>query len=241
LGILNTSIPFVLSHGSFLTARGLDLLRSCNQYISITPESEQHYGHNDPHSHVAQDQGALGVDTHFTFSTDIITQARLWLQRVRVELYSRVLRDWHVPYNNPMSVAQAFHMATRAGGLALRRPDIGVVAAGAVADLLVFDGTAPSLLGWRDPVAAVILHASVGDIEGVMANGVWVKRNGSLVVDGYDGVRARFLDAAHRVQETWRNIAYPALPDNMFSYPYGKTLQVDTERGSGDGYGQTYV
>jgi hypothetical protein len=114
---------------------------------------------------------SLGVDTHLAFSADILTQARNWLQKVLQDLYGRVLRDWRVPYNNPMSVVQAFHLATRAGGLALRRPDIGVIASGAKADLLVFDGTSLSMLGWVDPVAAITLHASVGDIESVTVSG----------------------------------------------------------------------
>lgn len=243
MNILNSSIPIVLAHASFLTARGFELLRACNQYISITPESEEHFGHNHPHSHVAMDQASLGVDTHFAFSADILTQARVWLQKVRQDLYGRVLRDWRVPYNSPMSVVQAFHLATRAGGLALRRPDIGVIAVGAKADILVFDGMSPSMLGWVDPVAAIILHASVGDIESVMVNGQWVKRNGTLTVPDYDSVRTRFLAAAARVQGHWKDI--PIVPANegsfQFDFDYGKTLQVDTLRGSGDGYGQNYV
>ena len=39
-GILNTSIPIVVSHGSFFDAADAQLLRSSNQYLSITPESE---------------------------------------------------------------------------------------------------------------------------------------------------------------------------------------------------------
>ena len=150
------SIPVVFSHASFLTYRGASLLRSTNQHISITPESEMHYGHTHPHSHLIQDQAALGVDTHFTFSTDILTQARLWLQSTRRRLFAQVLDHWHVPTQTPMTANQAFLLATRNGGLALRRPDLGVIAEGAKADLVIWDGESPALLGWVDPVAAVI-------------------------------------------------------------------------------------
>ncbi|KAK0714185.1 hypothetical protein B0T26DRAFT_813813 [Lasiosphaeria miniovina] len=79
LGYLDTSIPFIFSHASFLTATatGATLLRQTNQFVSITPESEMHYGHTHPYSH----QAALGVDTHFTFSADIVTQARYGYKR----------------------------------------------------------------------------------------------------------------------------------------------------------------
>ncbi|SPO06591.1 uncharacterized protein DNG_09281 [Cephalotrichum gorgonifer] len=53
-----------------------------------------------------------------------------------------------------MSVNQAFLLATRSGAQALRRPDLGVLKVGATADIVVFDGTATNLIGWRDPVAA---------------------------------------------------------------------------------------
>ena len=130
-----------------------------------------HYGHTNPHSHLIQDQCALGVDTHFTFSTDILTQARIWLQSARCRMYNSVLDTWRIPRNNPMSVNQAFLLATRHGALALRRPDLGVLATGAKADLVVWNGRSPSLLGWTDPVAAIILHANVGDIDHVLVDG----------------------------------------------------------------------
>src|SRR2546430_622971 len=41
---LNISTPIVFSHANFLTTRGASLLRSTNQYVSTTPESESHFG-----------------------------------------------------------------------------------------------------------------------------------------------------------------------------------------------------
>lgn len=78
-GILDGDTPIVISHASFLTAEGAQLLRSTNQYISITPESEMHYGHGQPTGHLIQDQASIGVDTHFTYSTDILTQVSILL------------------------------------------------------------------------------------------------------------------------------------------------------------------
>lgn len=140
------------------------------------------------------DQSSLGIDTHFTYSADIVGQTRMWLQEVRLRLYAQVLDCWDIPPNNPMSVEQAFLLATRAGGLALRRPDIGVLVEGAKADLVVFDGTSPNMLGWVNPVAAVILHSNPGDVEHVLVNGEFRKRDFKLVVPGnLAEIQQRFL------------------------------------------------
>ncbi len=241
-GILNGSTPIVISHASFLTAKGAQLLRSTNQYISITPESEMHYGHGQPTGHLIQDQASIGVDTHFTYSTDILTQTRLWMQTARSRFYAMVSENWELPANNPMSVAQAFRMATRSGGLALRRPDLGVIAAGAKADLVVWDGRSPALLGWTDPVAAVILHASVGDIDHVIVDGVFKKRDGKLTVEDYTGIQDRFLESAKRVQEIMKSKPLPVIEGSFQSgYDYSRVRESDVLPGSGNGYGPSYV
>ncbi|KAF5567491.1 amidohydrolase family [Fusarium napiforme] len=230
--LLNTSIPVVFSHGSFLTATGANLLRQTNQYLSITPESEMHYGHTHPHSYYIQDQAALGVDTHFTYSTDILTQARIWLQSVRYFFFDKVLSGWEVPKNNPMSVVQAFSLATRAGGLALRRPELGVIREGAKADLIVWNAVeSPSLLGWTDPIAAIMLHASVGDILHVMVNGDFVKRDGKLAIANYSTIRRSFLESARRIKKIYQDFDYPSL----------EGLQILREPGADHSFGCTLL
>jgi cytosine/adenosine deaminase-related metal-dependent hydrolase len=238
LGILNTSIPVVISHGSLLPPVEAQLLRSTNQYISVTPESEMHYGHTHEESYYMMDQASLGVDTHFTFSTDILTQARIWLQKVRYHFYNKVVQGWRVPSDTPMTAAQAFHLATRAGGLALRRPDLGVIEEGAKADLVVWDAAgSPALLGWRDPVAAVLLHASVGDILHVTVDGKFVKRDGRLTAPGYADVRKRFQKSAHSLQDAFLAMPYPALEGKFLDgFDYAEPRKVDSQRGDGLGY-----
>ncbi|KAF2870090.1 amidohydrolase [Massariosphaeria phaeospora] len=241
-GILNTSTAVVLGHATFITPYSASLLRATNQHISITPESEMHYGMLHPTAHLIADQASIGTDTPFAFSTDVLTQTRLWLQSTRQTMYSNSLDRWQIPNSNPVSVAQAFLLATRNGGLALGRKDLGVITKGAKADLLVWDGRSPSLLGWADPIAAVILHASIGDIDHVLVDGGFVKRDKKLLSGGYDDDVARFLDAARRIQQKLRET--PLVPQvGMYvgGFPYGEQYQVDVQRGEGNGYGPSYV
>ncbi|KAI1848135.1 hypothetical protein JX265_005868 [Neoarthrinium moseri] len=242
VGILNSSIPIVISHASFLDARGAALLRSTNKHISITPESEMHYGHLHPTSHLILDQASLGVDTHFTFSTDILTQARLYLQSVRYRVYENTIDRWQLPAQSPMSVNQAFLLATRNGGLALGREDLGIIAPGAKADIVVWDGRSPAMLGWADPVAAIILHASVGDIKHVLVDGEFKKRDGELTIDNYAELQDRFLASAERIQRILRETPLPSQEGSFLTgTPYGYVLQVDARRGDGTGYGPNFV
>lgn len=241
LGYLDISIPIVFSHGSYLTVEDARLLRSTNQHLSITPESEMHYGQDHVNSYMIQDQASLGVDTHFTYSNDIVTQARIWLQSVRLLLYKEVLAKWQIPRNNPMSVNQAFLLATRSGGLALRRPDIGILAVGAKADIVVFNGDSPNMLGWVDPVAAVMLHSNVGDVQHVMVDGKFVKRDFKLTVAGnYTAVQQKFLSSAKRIQGVWETMPLPVLEGEFqlgSKIYYGDAETVDVIRdNSSTGY-----
>lgn len=207
-GFLDANIPVIFAHGSWMSATDMSLLRKTNQFISITPESEMHYGHDHPFSHLFLDHASLGVDTHCSFSTDIVGQARLFLQTTRQRVYGKSLRDYKVQTNTPMTVEQAFLLATRNGGRALRRDDIGVIRVGAKADIVVFDGTSPNMLGWRDPVAAIILHSNVADVKHVLVDGKFLKRDGKIVHGDWEAVRQRFIKSVDRIQELWEQMEF---------------------------------
>ncbi|KAL0260943.1 hypothetical protein SLS55_004635 [Diplodia seriata] len=237
LSFLNTTFPIIFSHASYITPADVSLLRSHNHYISTTPESEMHYGHDHADGALAQDQAALGVDTHFTYSTDIIGQARMWLQSARLQFFRATLQQWRIPSKSPMSVDQAFLLATRAGGQALWRDDVGVLTVGAKADVVVFDGDSPNMLGWVDPVAAVILHSHVGDVRHVLVGGEWRKRDGELVVENRAEVEKRFLESARRIQKVWLETELPVLEgEYQNGVEYGETYRMDVVRGDGTGY-----
>lgn len=145
-----------------------------------------------------------------------------------------------------MSVNQAFLLATRNGGLALRRPDLGVITEGAKADLVIWDGESPALLGWRDPVAAVILHANVGDIEHVLVDGKFVKRDGKLVAPSYPDIKRRFLESSRNLQEKFISERPGREPEEgeLFGGTGGElmeVIQVDSQRGEGTGYGDNWL
>lgn len=137
-----------------------------------------------------------------------------------------------------MSVDQAFHLITRAGALALRRPDLGVIKIGARADLNVFKTDSPNMVGWSDPVAAIILHSDIGDLVHVLVDGQFVKRDGKLVYGDYEGVQRDLTASARKIQQIWANTDWTYLSGslNAQSAPYGDAEVIDTQRGDGIGY-----
>lgn len=215
-------LPVIYSHAGYLTDEEAQTLRDHDHYISITPESEFHHGHGQKTGRLISDHASLGCDGNWTYSGDILGQARLWLQTVRHTNYLRTLEKGVLPNRNPMTVEQGFLLATRQGGRALRRDDIGVLKVGAKADIVVWNGESPNLLGWRDPIAAVLLHANVGDVEHVLVDGQWKKRDFKLVLSGnlgWDEVKTKFLDAAKRIQD--QLTTPPEVPKNWFGKDLG--------------------
>ncbi|CAH0041731.1 unnamed protein product [Clonostachys rhizophaga] len=180
----NSKIPFVLSHASFDIFDETRLMRK-KDVIQL-------------------DQTALGVDNPWSCAADMPGQARLYLHRVREQFFNQVTHNRRLPSTTPMTVEQAFHLMTRSGGLAFRRDDIGVLRVGAKADLLVINGDSYNMLGWSDPIAAIVMHSHPSDIEAVMVGGKWRKRHGKLTpLDGatsIDQIKARFLESARKLQ-----------------------------------------
>lgn len=228
-GLLDSPTPVIFSHGGFVTENDIAVLRETNHFLSITAESEMHFGHGHTTSKLVQDQASLGIDSSWAFGGDLITQARLWLQSCRHEYFNKTLEAGLIPQNTPMTVLQAFLLATRHGGLALRRNDIGVLNVGSKADVVIFNGDSPNMIGWEDPVAAVVLHANVGDIEHVIVDGQFRKRDGKLVLktDNWENISARFKETAARIKKPSMNP--PPLPAKFFGKAdFGKVETIDT-------------
>ncbi|RKK19295.1 hypothetical protein BFJ68_g1385 [Fusarium oxysporum] len=242
LGLLNLTTPVIFSHATSLSPDDATLLRELNHHIAIAPESEMHFGHGFPHSHNIMDQAGLAIDAGWAWSADLISQARIWLQSVRAKHFQKALDDWKAPANSPVSVNQAFLLATLGGARALRRPDLGVIAVGAKADIVVFDATSRNFLGWTDPVAAVILHSHAGHVEHVMVGGTFRKRDFKLVMPSntsraLEDATERFLESAQRLQAQF--MADPPIivqGEHKPGVPYIQLEHVDALAGNATGY-----
>ncbi|KAL1795572.1 hypothetical protein ACET3X_005796 [Alternaria dauci] len=216
-GILNSAIPVLITHGTFIDDEDIALLREHDQYVIITPESEMQHGHGHTQQHTFLDQTSLGVDNNIFFGTSMQQQGRLWLQTVRKTMWQEAHALGRARNTTGMEVSQAFHLITRSGGLALKRPDLGVIKVGAMADLTVWSGESASLLGWTDPIAAIVLHSQGSDAQHVLVDGEWRKYDGKLLStrngQTWETVKREFLMRAKRVQALWPTLPRPYLPE----------------------------
>jgi 5-methylthioadenosine/S-adenosylhomocysteine deaminase len=97
-----------------------------------------------------------------------------------------------------------FTAATTEGADALGRPDLGRIAVGARADLVLFRTGSPALTPARDPVKSIVYHASPLDISSVIVEGREIARDGKIhAVD--------VPDLTHQIAEACEQQVWPAL------------------------------
>lgn len=107
------------------------------------------------------------------------------------------------PNSTHYTVAEAYNLATIRGARAAKMGDrVGSIAEGKQADLVIFSGTSPGMVGaaQHDPVAAIILHSNPGDIEYVIVDGVVRKSAGKLINVNID---KRAQDHIGQVELSW--------------------------------------
>ena len=209
-GILGSE--FVISHANApdeeTRKSDAEKLKKYNAHTSSTPDTELQMGHGDC---VCFDKyhapfASLGSDCHSNNSGDMLSAMRLALQSARGAYNSICLKDWKVPSRPVPDVVEAFNLATIKGAEAIGMAnEIGTLQEGKKADLLIFDGLSPGMVcaAEEDPVAAVVLHASVRDIETVFVDGKIRKEGGKLRPIQVSGTKINSKEG----EVTWEDVA----------------------------------
>jgi cytosine/adenosine deaminase-related metal-dependent hydrolase len=103
------------------------------------------------------------------------------------------------------TAADVFNAATLGGAKAIHRDDLGRIAKGAKADLVIWEGESIWMSPLRDPIKNIVFNAQAEDVKTVIVNGKTVMRDG--VIPSAPDVKAmaqRLQDAGVRM---WGNIA----------------------------------
>jgi cytosine/adenosine deaminase-related metal-dependent hydrolase len=120
------------------------------------------------------------------------------------------------------TAAETFTAATLGGAQALGRDDLGRLAPGAKADLVVFDGRTMNMRPMRDPIKNIIYYGGTRSIDMVFVDGkVLVEGGKVLEVDEYalgDRVQAAADRALARVSERdWAGRTHEQMAPLSFS------------------------
>ncbi|WP_202875386.1 amidohydrolase family protein, partial [Kribbella albertanoniae] len=155
-------------HCNNLSDAELKLIAESGASVSIAPAVESRLEMGAPVAARLKSLGvpvSLGIDTVTSAAGDIFSAMR------------EILALGH----NSFTAAEVLQLATVAGAHALNLPDIGSLAIGNQADLILLRATDLNLAGGlQDPVATVVTSAHPGNVETVLVGGTVVKRNGRL-------------------------------------------------------------
>ena len=201
-GLLAEDLLFV--HGSALTDGELAFLRDHGAGIVATPETELQMGMGFPVAIRARDAGvrtALGIDIVSNYAGDMFAQMRLCLQAARaLENQAAAARE-EAPRTLRVKAADVLRLATVGGAEALgMAAQIGSLAVGKAADVVVVRTDAIHLTPAPDAVGAVVLNAHATDVDTVVVGGRVVKRGGRLVGVDWPALAARLQQSSARIR-----------------------------------------
>jgi cytosine/adenosine deaminase-related metal-dependent hydrolase len=176
-----------LVHCQHLSRAELKRLMDTGASVTSTCMNELHdYGVYPAAGRVHEMGGlpSLGIDVEAMVPGDMWREMQTALLFARNEaLVDLAARD-EKPARIPVRSRDALAWATTGGAKALRREgQIGLLAPGAKADLILLRASDLNLWPVHDPVLAVVEQAHAGNVDTVLVDGVVRKRGGKLTYD----------------------------------------------------------
>jgi len=199
--------PYVnIVHGNDFSDERLRRYVDLGVSFSVTADSEMCAGHGHPITGRLLACGGnptLGNDLETVTSSDMTTSARVALQMQRA-LDNAVSRErtQSIPATSTITTRQALSWITTEPAKMLGLDSkIGSLAPGKQADLVVFRADDMNLWPVHEPVNALVMQASFGNVDSVMIAGQWKKRGGKLAYGDLPGVRTRLKASGDRILE----------------------------------------
>ncbi|CAJ0547165.1 Ff.00g017920.m01.CDS01 [Fusarium sp. VM40] len=186
-GLLDKHMLF--SHATGYPAESIQAVADAGAHISSTPSTELQMSLGFPvclndELPRAQACSSLGIDCHSNQASSIVYEMRIGLQASRAKHNQKALDQGMAPRHIAKTVQEAFNLGTIQGARAIgKEAQLGSIAEGKLADLVIFDANTPELAcaAEQDPVAAIVLHSSIGNVDTVIVDGIIRKRGGKLV------------------------------------------------------------
>jgi cytosine/adenosine deaminase-related metal-dependent hydrolase len=201
-GLVGPGVNIV--HGNDLPDVLLQRLVGLGVSFSVTPENEMIQGHGFPITGRLLKRGVhptIGIDLESVLPGDLFSASRVALSMQRA-LDNADMRKSQgtIPATTTIPAREALRWITTEGARMLgREHEIGSLAPGKLADLVVINADDLNLFPVHDPISTVVMQTSIANIEAVMIGGVWKKRNGRLLVEGLDRKKELLAQSGRRL------------------------------------------
>jgi cytosine/adenosine deaminase-related metal-dependent hydrolase len=188
----------VYVHAASLSQDSYQRIAATGGSVSVSTESEQSAGQGYPPTWAIRAHGipvSLSVDTSAWWSGDLFSAMRTTLGADRSREHLESQRLGNTVTHCALRADQVVEWATRGGATALGRDDLGRIAPGCKADLvLIRNDDSPVSFPMLNPYGHVAFQAQRGDVHTVLVDGRVVKYEHRLVDIDLAAVR-RSVDA----------------------------------------------
>jgi cytosine/adenosine deaminase-related metal-dependent hydrolase len=139
-------------------------------------------------------QRYLDAGINMTLGTDTCSQSILQAMRWAAVVSKLIDRQTEIA-----TAREVFNAATLGGAQALGRLDLGRIAPGAKADLLIFDTETINMAPLRDPVKNLVYYADMEDLDTVIIDGKTLVADGNVLVADERQVVRHLQEAGERL------------------------------------------
>jgi len=195
-GMLGEDLTFV--HLTNATDDEFKIMKDAGVTASLCPQVDSHIFAPPPTGRLlmAGIRPSLSLDTAACGSEDYFSQMRsvFDVERTiaRANFQSR-------PEGYDLTISDVFDFATVQGADAIGQGHrLGSITVGKQADILFVNTKSPNMMPVLDPLASLVFHANVSDIDTGLVAGNPVKRNGMLLAD-VDKLREQVEESVERL------------------------------------------
>jgi cytosine/adenosine deaminase-related metal-dependent hydrolase len=201
-GLLGSNNNIV--HGNNLSDAQLRMMLDRGVTFSLTPETEMTQGHGHSITGRLRDAGhapSLGIDLESIISGDMFSAVRMALASQRA-LDNAGSRKAHgqLPSTSTVSCDDALGWITIHGARALGLEDrVGSLTPGKQADAVLIRADTLNMRPLHDPVASVVMQASLANVDTVLVAGQVRKLGGQLAFPSLDERLAELGESGRRI------------------------------------------
>ena len=179
-------------HGNDLSGEVLDLILDAGGNLTITIESELQMGFGNPQTGNLRDRGApisIGTDLESDVSGDMFAAMRMTLQHQRnLDNIAAMEENGQVESTASISCRDALRWATIDGARMARLDNyIGSITPKKKADIVLLS-KGLNMMPIDDPASAIVLHAHPGNVDSVIVDGKFRKRDHVLSQENLDSL-----------------------------------------------------